>query len=257
MNRFGGFARSRAGRLGLVAGVAVAAVVGMSAPAFAHNTAVHGTVSCDGDHVVHWQIANYEDQPMTIVSAVAAIGAQTYPVTGYTSPVANNSYTDAYTTVPDSVGGTITMTVHTTWADEFTDTKSGSVDLVPNCCASTTTTTYATTTTTEAPTTTTEVTTTTAAPTTTTTLAPTTTTQQRVEGSTTIVTTTTQAPTTTLRPQGSTVPTTAAPTTTTTAVTTLPRTGSSTTLPVFFGLGSIATGAALLMVRRRGDLTRS
>jgi LPXTG-motif cell wall-anchored protein len=222
----------------------------MSVPAFAHNTAVRGTVSCEGgDHVVHWQIANYEDMPMTIDSAVAMIGAQSYPVTGYASPVPNNSFTEATSIVPNSVGGTITLTVHASWADQFNDTKSGSVNLEPNCCKPTTTT-EATTTTTEATTTTTAATTTTEA-TTTTTLPPTTTTQEHVKGSTTIVTTTTQAPTTTLRQAGSTVPTTAAPTTTM-AGTSLPRTGSSTTLPVLFGLGSIATGAALLM-RKRTD----
>ncbi|MGZ7011469.1 MAG: LPXTG cell wall anchor domain-containing protein [Ilumatobacteraceae bacterium] len=258
MNRFGGIARSRAGRLGLVAGVAVAAVVGMSAPAFAHNTAVHGTVTCDSDHVVHWQIANYEDQPMTIESAVALVGQQSYPVTGYTSPVAGNSFTDATTIVPNAVGGTITLTVQASWADEYHDTKSGSVNLQPNCCETTTTTTEATTTTTTAPTTTTTAPTTTTEATTTTTTAATTTTQQHVEGSTTIVTTTTQAPTTTLGPAGSTVPTTAAPTTTTTAIGSLPRTGSSTTVPVLFGLGSIATGAGLLMRKRTArDWSRS
>jgi LPXTG-motif cell wall-anchored protein len=233
-----------------VAGIAVASLVGLAAPAYAHHTSVRGSVECsNGDHLVHWDIQNDEsDQPMTIVSATASVGGQSYPVVGYTSPVATLAYTSATTTVPNGVGGTITLTVHATWPDEYSVTNTASVNLTPNCC--TTTTTEATTTTTEATTTTTapEVTTTTAAPTTTTTM-------HQELGSTTIVTTTTQAPTTTkpVVQQGSTVPTTTQP-----AVVPqqLPRTGSGTLFPIIFGISSIAAGALLLKTRNRSAWSR-
>jgi LPXTG-motif cell wall-anchored protein len=248
VKRVAGIARSRAGRLGLVAGVAVATVVGFAAPAFAHHTSVRGSVECsNGDHLVHWDIQNDEiDQPMTIVSATASVGNQNYPVVGYTSPVANGDFTSATTTVPNAVGGTITLTVTATWPDEYTVTNSASVDLQPNCCEGTTTTTEATTTTTQPVTTTTAATTTTTEATTTTT-QPVTTTSMRELGSTTIVTTTTVAPTTTLKEQGSTVP----PTTQPPAPAQLPRTGSSTTFPLIFGLSSLAAGSLLLVRKPR------
>jgi LPXTG-motif cell wall-anchored protein len=84
-----------------------------------------------------------------------------------------------------------------------------------------------------------------------------TTTSTQAEGTTTIVTTTT------LGHQGSTVPTTQPPTTQAPTTTQappvqgeLPFTGSSTTFPVIFGLGSLILGAVFAF-RKRGAWTRS
>jgi len=104
-------------------------------------------------------------------------------------------------------------------------------------------------------TTTTQVTTTTAAAATTTSAPPETTTSLQVLGSTTVPSTTaaptstTAAPTTTATEHvlGTTVP---ASTTTAPAVATLPRTGTSTGLPVIFGLAAIAIGGFLSLRRR-------
>lgn len=110
---------------------------------------------------------------------------------------------------------------------------------------STTTTQAPTTTTTEIPTTTTAVTPTTAA-------QPTTTSTQ-VRG-TTVVATTVPAPTTTgtVSRQGTTV---VATTTTVPAAGTLPRTGSTPTFPLLFGLSSLVSGA-LLLIRQRHAWSR-
>ena len=101
-------------------------------------------------------------------------------------------------------------------------------------------------------------TTTTAAPptttaATTTTTGPHTTTSTQVHGATTIATTTTVPATTTtgtVSPQGATAPpTTTAPV----GPVTLPRTGSSTGLPLTFGLSSLVAGALVLLHRRRAS----
>ena len=247
-----GFARGRARRWGLVAGVAAAGLIGLSLPASAHHADVSGSTTCaDGVHVVHWTFTNSQNNmAMTIDSATAAIGATPYTVDGYTSPVANSGSTTATSNVPGNVTGTITATLHVSWPDNYSVISTGEVNIAQSCCeCSTSTTTAPTTTTTEVttttkhdctcettttmPTTTTEATTTTAATTTThpqettttaatttteatTTTAATTTSSTEVLGTTTLFTTTTQAkPTTTLGEQGSTVPTTDSTTTTT------------------------------------------
>ena len=52
MKRLFGIGRSRAGRLGLVAGVVVAALGGLSAPAYAHHAIVSGSRLCEQHHVI-------------------------------------------------------------------------------------------------------------------------------------------------------------------------------------------------------------
>jgi LPXTG-motif cell wall-anchored protein len=250
-----------------VVGVVSATLIGLATPASAHKAVLKGWTSCsDGDHVVLWSIGNDFGMPMTIDSATAVIGAQEYPVTGYSSPVANYETTSATTIVPGVATGTITLTVRGAWPDRFVDTEHTSVELESNCTTttmgSTTTTTCTTlpsTTTTEAPptteaTSTTEVPTTTEAPSTTevttTTEAPTT--SLGVQGSTTVLdslpttsTTGREAPTTTLGGLGGPVSTTLA------AVNgTLPRTGSDTGVPIVFGLCCVVGGAALVLRRR-------
>jgi hypothetical protein len=77
-------ARSRTGRVALVAGLAGATLLALAAPAYAHHPVLSGSTVCsDGVHIVNWTIGNSETaETMTIDSAVATLGGQTYPVTG-------------------------------------------------------------------------------------------------------------------------------------------------------------------------------
>jgi LPXTG-motif cell wall-anchored protein len=271
--------------MALATGVIAAAVlVSLALPASAHSTTITGDTVCfNGEHIVTWHIMNSSqttDLLMTIVSVDAQIGSTSYSVTGYSSPVAKGGTTDGTSTVPGGVTGTITATVHVNWPDGITDDDDASVTLQDNCVGTTTTTTTApeTTTTTTVPETTTtvagtttiatttttttttvpETTTTTTVPETTTTAPETTTTEgptTTVLGTTTIFTTTSTGPPTTtpITDLGSTVPTVVDQATTTTVAgsTQLPRTGSSSGYPMFFGLSCIAGGALLLIRHRR------
>jgi LPXTG-motif cell wall-anchored protein len=270
--------------MALATGVLAAAVfVLLALPASAHSTTITGDTVCfNGEHIVTWHIKNSSQTTnllMTIVSVDAQIGSTTYPVTGYSSPVAKGATTDGTTTVPGGVTGTITATVHVNWPDGITDDDDASVTLQDNCVGTTTTTTTVpeTTTTTTVPETTTtvagtttiattttttvpETTTTTTVPETTTTVPETTTTEgptTTVLGTTTIFTTTSAGPnpttTTPISDLGSTVPTVVDQATTTTVAgsTELPRTGSSSGYPMFFGLSCLAGGALLLIRHRR------
>jgi LPXTG-motif cell wall-anchored protein len=266
----------------------VAALVGLSAPAFAHHSDASGETSCsDGSHTVTWSISNSEsDQQMTVVSATAVIGGQSYAVTGYASPVDNGGTTTATSTVPGGTTGTIVLTADVSWPDRYTAKATASVNLLSNCsttttqattttncdCATTTTQREVTTTTTHhcecttttqpevttttthhcgCSTTTTVPETTTTEQATTTTAATTTTTEVHELGSTTIFTTTTRpkATTTLADASSSTVAT------TTPVPGTLPFTGGNTNLPVIFGGLCIAAGAALAF-RKRGAWSR-
>jgi len=313
VKRLFGIGRSRAGRFGLVAGVVVAALGGLSAPAYAHHAIVSGSTVCAGnDHVITWSIGNNrDDEAMTIESATATVNGDTYAVTGYTSPVGFSGTTTATTVVPGSVDGTVTLSVHVTWPT-YENVNTADVPLQGGCghdnncddvhpgegndqaghnnpdCATTTTTEpvttttahhcgCSTTTTTVPETTTTVPETTTTVPETTTTVAETTTTEHHCGCSTTTteattttsepVTTSTQAlgtttivTTTTLGHQGSTVPTTQPPASTTQPPTSttqapppagqLPFTGSSTTFPLIFGLGSLILGGVFAFRKR-------
>lgn len=207
----------RGRRVAMVTGIVAAVVMGFALPAWAHLTIASGTTICSNDdHVVTWTIGNRAtDLPMTVASATATIGGQSYPVTGYTSPIPSHSDTTATSTVPGDVTGTITLTVHGTWPDGHKGTARTSVDLIENCVPQSTTT-------------------------------------VTVEGTTTIFTTTSaggSATTTPITGLGSTVPTVAGQTVAP-GSTALPRTGSSSGYAVFFGLSCIA-GGALLAIRRR------
>jgi hypothetical protein len=289
--RFGRVSARRRKTLGV--GTAVVALfvigIGTALPAFAHHPILWGTTECsNGDHLITWTIRNSESQRvMTITSATATQGAQSFGVSGYSPTVAGNGQTTGQTTVPFSVTGVITLTVSGLWvSDGVTATRTATVTLVQDCVQPTTTTTAAptttsteatTTTSTEAPTTTsTEATTTTSteAPTTTSTEATTTTsTEAPTSTSTTIqgeTSSSTEATTSTTAPEtsssvvvsGSTIEasssttvvalgSTAAPTTAAPKVTpqALPFTGSSRTGPIV-GLISLLLGAGLLVGSR-------
>jgi LPXTG-motif cell wall-anchored protein len=154
-------ARTRARGAGIVAIVAAACVLVFAAPASAHNFTVHGVTDCPhGEHIITWTIGNPDHfGPLTIVSATAEIGGTTYAVTGYTSPIPEGGSTNATTTTPGSETGEIHITVNGRFADGFTFTARGHVDLQPPCeettttTASTTTTSTTTTSTTAPPTT--------------------------------------------------------------------------------------------------------
>ena len=61
MRRVLTIARSRSGRAALVAGVAVATVLGFATPAWAHHPVLQGSTTCsDGVHVVHWSTGTSE-----------------------------------------------------------------------------------------------------------------------------------------------------------------------------------------------------
>ena len=77
MGQIGGIRRRRIGRAGFVAGAIGALVIGLTAPAWACNAIVAGSVDCStGQRVVHWTIGNDQTTlPMTIVHALASIGA--------------------------------------------------------------------------------------------------------------------------------------------------------------------------------------
>ena len=280
---------SRAARRGgIVAAASIAVVasfvVATAGPAWAHYAELSGHTTCsDAAHVVTWTIGNSEHhRTMHIESATARLGTHTYAVTGYSTYVGGNGTTSASTTLPTGSSGSVTLTVHVTWTDNYTATDSTSVKLISGCSPSTTkatTTTTKSTTTTVAPTTTTTATTTTTvAPTTTTSEATTTTTDEvttttggetsTTEAPTTVATSTTEAPTTvtttpivTLGSTGSTTSTTASstPTQVTTAANppgSLPFTGGSDAGPMF-GLASLAAGALALAVAGRRNRHRT
>ena len=130
-------ARPRTRAIGVLAILVVAMVFALARPASAHLVDVSGTTSCPDDtHVVSWTIHNNEtlpDRPMTIDDVWATIDGTTYPVTGYSEPVAPGGSTQATTIVPGAVNGTIKLTVEARWPDNFTNRASGTVELQPPC----------------------------------------------------------------------------------------------------------------------------
>src|SRR5690349_13950427 len=106
-----GIARSRAIRTGLVVGVAVAALLGLAAPAWPTDISIYGTTVCTtGDQTVGWTIVNAAPAiPMTISYVVASIGSQQYTTTGWTPVVAGDASTGAITVVPAGVSGLLVL----------------------------------------------------------------------------------------------------------------------------------------------------
>jgi hypothetical protein len=228
--------------LGVIGFLVTCGVLAIAAPAWAHFPELSGeTVCSDATHVITWTIANSEtDKVMTITSASASDGTNSYAVTGYSPMVGDSGSTNATTLVPGGVTGTITLTVTGSWTDGVTATRQTSVELIESCSPSTTTSTTSApeTSTTIGPETSTlpaSTTTITEAGSTTTTDQPAgTTTSVAVEGSTVLLpTTSTSSPSTIVAPSG-----------------TLPFTGGS-----FFGLLALGVSCllagALFLVRRR------
>lgn len=146
--------RTRSRAVAVVA-VAVGALVAMAAPAAAHTVAVEGVTSCpDANHLVTWTLQDHyttAGRTMTITSASATIDGQTYAVTGYDATLPPGGTTQATTTVPGDVTGTITLTLRATWSDGYKGKASGSVVLQQPCVETTTTTASTTTTSTSQP----------------------------------------------------------------------------------------------------------
>jgi hypothetical protein len=160
-------ARARARSVGVVATLAAACILVFAAPASAHNFSVKGTTTCPhGEHIVTWTITNGEANfgALTVDSASAVLNGTTYAVTGYTSPIPPMSSTQGTSTVPGAQTGEIRITVNGHFADGFTFTARGHVDLQPPCNETTTTTASTTTTSTSSPSTTAPSTTATSGP---------------------------------------------------------------------------------------------
>lgn len=111
--------------------------------AYAHHPILSGTPSCPGpDHVIDWSIGNSQPK-QTIVSfatITATMGGVTYPVTGYTLPVATLGDTSASSTIPGPLTGTVTLAVRAVWSDGHKALRTVDVDL-PDPCPTTVTTT--------------------------------------------------------------------------------------------------------------------
>jgi LPXTG-motif cell wall-anchored protein len=148
--------RSRARSAGVITIIVVAVVLVLARPAWAHTPTASGTTSCpDANHHVSWTINNPDTAygAATILSATATVGANNYTVSGYDAAIPPAGTTHATTTVPGDVTGTIHLTVHLRWADNFEGSATASVELQPPCNETTTvpTTTSTTTTSTTTP----------------------------------------------------------------------------------------------------------
>ena len=253
-------ARSRMCRLGLVSGVALAGVIAFAVPAGANTGHVFTSQTC-----YTWSASVTLDNNVTTVRRVeitTTIPGTTGMVDGRYDTIGNSGTLliwSASGTAP--AAGTVTLTILN--PDNSVDyTQSSSLQTLKDCTPSTTTTAPGPRprwrrmpapgpTTTTLPISNGVTTTTHVAPTTTVAPPPSTetTTSITVSPTTVKLTTTTTTPPQTTTPvtgQGS---TSSLPVTTTSAAggisTTLPRTGSSTSLPVMLGTGCLAVGAAL------------
>ena len=273
MKRVVGIARGRAGRVGLVAGVMVAAVIGLAGPAGANTGHVITAQNCQS-----WSASVTLDSNVTsdhFVEVITTIPGTTGIVDGHYNTIGHSGTTLIWSDSGQApASGTVTLKIlnpNRTLDSQSSQSLPDAANCETTTTQSTTTTQPVTTTTCECSTTTTQpvtttthptcecsttttqpVTTTTEASTTTSTTEPVTTTTQTIHelGSTTIVTTTTTQPkvqpSTTLAAQGSTVPTTQP----TPIAGVLPHTGSSTIFPVIFGGLCLAAGAALALRKR-------
>jgi LPXTG-motif cell wall-anchored protein len=143
--------RSRARSVGVITIVVVAVVLVFARPAWAHTPTASGTTSGPGaNHIVSWTINNPDTQfgAATILSATARVHATDYAVTGYDASIPPAGSTNATTTVPGDVTGTIRLIVNVRWADNFEGSARATVELQPPCNETTTTTSTTTTSTT-------------------------------------------------------------------------------------------------------------
>jgi hypothetical protein len=250
-------------RVAVIAGLTVSIVVAFAAPAWADVATVHGTATCSNAHrVVEWSLTNGSAAgPMSVGTASAQIGGDSFAATGFAASVASGATTSASSAVPDfatGTGGPLMLSVNVSWPnDNFSTLVYASVDLGQACAASTATTGSQPTTTVTTP----SPTTTTAAPRTPTTTTPT---AKRPRARTArmahraakkrAVATLSAAPatrpvtTTTLDDAGP-----ANPTSTTRPgafTSTLAFTGSGTTVIFVFGLCLVTVGGAVVLHKR-------
>lgn len=264
MNRRVGVARRSMVRLWVIAGLAVATVLAFAAPASADVATVHGTTTCSNAHpVVQWTLTNESTGgTMSVGTASAQIGADSFEATGFAASVGASGTTSATSAVPDfatRISGPLMLSVNVSWPnDNFSTLVYGSVDLAQACSASTTTTLSQPTTTMTTPSSTTTTTapltstTTTAArtkkPRANTTRVTTGAARKRAVKTLSAATTTRPATTSTLDEAGR-----ADPTSTTKPgafTSTLAFTGSGTTYILLFGLCFVTAGGAVLLHKR-------
>jgi LPXTG-motif cell wall-anchored protein len=216
-----GIARGRAGRVGLVAGVLVAAVVGLAGPAGANTGHVQASQTCQG-----WSVTVTLDNNVTpdhFVEVTSTIPGTNGIVDGHYNTIGHSGTTQIWSASGATVtSGTVTLTILN--ANRTLDTTTNAP--LPSAADCVTTTTQASTTTTcecnntttsQAPTTT-----------TTTTYPVTTTTEHHCD----CATTTTQPETTTTQGRCECTTSTTQPATTTTQATTTSTTEPQTTTTV-------------------------
>lgn len=135
----------------MMVGLVLGALALAASPASAHSSILSGQTACNnGTHVITWSVGNDFNLQMTIDTATATVNNQSYAVVGYTNPVAGLGTTSATTAIPGDVTGVVTLTVHSVWSDEFSQTNTTTVDLTVPCNEDTTTTTTTVNTTTTA-----------------------------------------------------------------------------------------------------------
>ncbi len=245
MNGLVGIVQTRAGRVGVVAGVAVAAVIGSAVPAGANTGSVVTSQTC-----LRWSASVSLNNNVTaghFVEVTSTIPGTTGIVDGHYDTTGNPGPVQIWhASGPAPSHGTVKLVILK--PDRTHDfSTSASLPKVDGC-GPTTTTSTSTTSTSSSTSTSTSTTSTTS---TTDTTQPSTPTSVRETGSTgaPVTDTTVSTATVTLGVVG-------APATTTTigptatATGSLPFTGSGTVLPVIFGMSSIAAGALLLLRKR-------
>lgn len=127
---------------------------GALVPIAAHHALLSGSTSCAaGAQLVTWEIGNEQPRkPMTIVSATATLNDASWPVDGYTNPVAPSGTTEAHTTLSGTLSGPLALDVAGSWPDGHHWSGSASVALLGDCESTTTTSPVSTSTTSPTPT---------------------------------------------------------------------------------------------------------
>jgi hypothetical protein len=141
--------------LGVAATLAAFALVALSPAAFAHANIVSGTTSCgaptsDG-YQVNWSVTNDWNLPETARVTFATDGLGTLDLTSLQIPASGNGSGGAgqlpyasvtvVQTLSDSVTGSISVKVASTYSDGYTTTNSGQVAAPTDCATSVPTTT--------------------------------------------------------------------------------------------------------------------
>ncbi len=137
--------RARLRVVGIVAVMALVTVAVFMGVAYAHHPVLSGETTCtNGDHEITWTIGNSEgDKVMTITSASASLGGDTFAVTGYSPTVDPSESTLATSIVPGTATGDVTLTVSASWTNGQTATRYTEVTLDSTCTGGSTTVTTA------------------------------------------------------------------------------------------------------------------